>query len=51
LLLLQKIVRTAFLRWHPDKFDQNYSSRIVDAERDVVRRRVVEVSQAITALK
>ena len=42
--------RVASLRWHPDRFQQNYGALLADGEREAIMARVTEVSQTINEL-
>merc|ERR1712046_214738 len=39
------------LRWHPDKFQQNFGSRLCKAQEDRIMARVKETFQAINSAR
>ena len=42
-------LRTASLRWHPDKFHGKYGRRVAESDHDALKAKVTEVFQAINA--
>ena len=42
--------RVASLRWHPDRFVQNFGGVLADADREEIMGRVTEVSQTINEI-
>jgi hypothetical protein len=47
----KKVIRQAFLRWHPDKFDGAFGSRLLPADRERIRARVTATAQHIAKIK
>ncbi|GAB5360348.1 hypothetical protein AAMO2058_000619800 [Amorphochlora amoebiformis] len=47
----KRILRTLFLKWHPDKFMGRYRSKLKQEDIEVVSKRVTAVQQALTAIK
>lgn len=41
-------VRLLLRRWHPDKFQQRYGGRLVEAEAEAIMARVKAVAQSST---
>lgn len=46
----KKYLRQQQIRWHPDKFLQRFGSHIAAAEKDMIMKRVTELSQKLNKL-
>ena len=47
----RRVIRTLFLRWHPDKFLSRFRTRVDESELETVTRAVTEVQQGLVAVK
>lgn len=44
---MKKVYRHATMRWHPDKFMSKFGARLIEAEKELIHDRVMDISQCL----